>query len=105
MSTLHERLLTHLEQPWEIWAPVKAADVLGPQRLALRAVVELHAPIAEHEGVPMPPVCVHCTALASALASRSWVIPWPCSTILTIADKLGLTQDQEEQHREEDRRG
>ncbi|WP_433078912.1 hypothetical protein ACQP1P_38685 [Dactylosporangium sp. CA-052675] len=91
MGDLHERLLTLLDQPWEIWAPVKAATVLGKQRLALRVLVERHTPVLTYSGSDEL-VCQGCR--------RDGVAPpWPCMDIRIIADQFGLTEGAPDRER------
>jgi len=75
---LHAQLLAELDDRY--------ADILGEQRLgrslveALRAVVEMHAPIRHViTGVGVVVGCRTCFDSA-----------WPCSTIQVIARELGV---------------
>lgn len=87
MADLYARLLAHLEQPWEIWAPVKAADVLGPQRLALRALVERHKPRScTYEGCKSPAMHKVCSVCGGGST-------YPCTDIQVIADQLGFSAE------------
>jgi hypothetical protein len=51
---------------------------------ALRAVVELHAPVLRFEGAEIP-VCRGCDKPRTARRP-----PWPCRTVQAIARELGI---------------
>lgn len=78
MSDLHARVLAELD----------AIDALLVHKIrpvvALRAVVELHAPVERFEGSTLP-VCRGCDKHRTAKRP-----PWPCSTIQAIARELGV---------------
>jgi hypothetical protein len=86
LSALHARLLAEVDQPREIWAPPPAAEPLGRQRLALRAVIARHAP------VPCPPPCsvrhVHVTCAAGCRAADPYGPHYPCTEIRHIEHDL-----------------
>lgn len=75
-SDLHRALVAEVDD--------RMAYILGEQLMgrslvdALRAVVELHVPDPES-----PWACDHCSTTE---------IPYPCSTIRTIAEALGVTE-------------
>jgi hypothetical protein len=72
VADLHEQLLAAITQHG------------GPLGVgtALRAVVELHAPVERFEGSTLP-VCRGCDKHRTAKRP-----PWPCSTIQAIAREL-----------------
>jgi hypothetical protein len=81
---LHQKLLAELDDRY--------VDILAEQRLgrslveALRAVVELHAPVPYFEHTPDWLVCHGCD-LDGYDAQHP---PWPCSTIQAITRELGV---------------
>lgn len=92
MSTLHERLLGSTG-PLVLRSPLQPGTVNAPRsvlREALRAVVELHAPIPcgpcslrhEHQR------CRWCTGLA--WPNTESMTTWPCPTITAVASALGV---------------
>lgn len=85
MSDLHARLVAELDPttPWD-------ADRDEHVYAALRAVVELHAPVPLFEDEPdEPPVCavgiIYCDD-----GGHVHHEPYPCSTIQAIARELGV---------------
>ncbi len=71
----------------------------GPRNAALLAVVELHAPETEHswelyrarwmpERAPSGPLCSQCSA------GYEHQVPYPCRTVRTIAEQLGIEVDR-----------
>jgi len=83
VSTLHERLIAAT-------SPLTVAEERTPEELAaaLRAVVELHAPVTYwRPWVGEPPSCQEC------LGPLGDHVAWPCSTIQAIALELGVDGD------------
>lgn len=77
MSTLHERLLRWFDHG----APHgDLEDAIAREEAALRAVVELHAPATDE-----PSLCRTCWNEGAEDYHG-----WPCSTIKTIAEHLGV---------------
>jgi hypothetical protein len=85
VADLHERLLTKLDQAYEIWAPRNVSPVLFDIRRALRAVVELHKPTTFLRSPLATPICDTCSTDDDAHD-----VLWPCSTIQAIARELGV---------------
>lgn len=99
MSTdLHAELLHHLDRIDEDAMGFSAVPTLTA---ALRAVVELHAPVREGR-VFAYYTCSGCDNGSYAIDSPDW----PCSTVQAVAAALGLTvPDGQKLIEKEERRG
>lgn len=84
-ARLHAQLLVELGRPYEIWAPGNVVTPIARQRAALLAVVELHAPTRFLRRPLTTPFCETCST-----DDDLHDVPWPCSTVLTIAQHLGI---------------
>jgi hypothetical protein len=90
VSGLHERLVADLDEFDRL-----LVHKIRPVN-ALRAVVELHAPRPCSRGSEL---CFHsdehfkCTLCGSAWDVGAVGEAWPCSTIRTIAEALGVTTE------------
>lgn len=78
---LYRALVTELD-PATPWDSDRDEHVYA----ALRAVVELHAPQQLFEGA-----LVRCACGSDGYMAQDGA-PWPCSTIRTIAEALGITE-------------
>lgn len=85
-ADLHARLLDRVTEA-ALAVEEDRYNMVG-EIAALRAVVELHAPVLRFEGSEIP-VCRGCDK--PRMARRP---PWPCSTIQTIARELGVDHGQ-----------
>lgn len=85
-ADLHRRLLDELDPaaPWD-------ADRDEAAYAALRAVIELHAPRPYFDHTPDWLICKGCD-LDGYDAENP---PWPCSTVRTIAEHLGIREGAE----------
>lgn len=100
MSTLHARLLAELDAERTLDYCHECAQARQAQA-ALRAVVELHAPVKLRiysAGVPVEvAVCDHCASLCHSRSGLGCDEPrdgaYPCEDIRTIAEQLGVTTE------------
>lgn len=80
MTDLHRRLL-------DATNPLTVAEERTPEELAavVRAVIELHEPVTYRRRPLANPECESCSA-----DDDLHDVPWPCSTVRTIAQHLGI---------------
>lgn len=79
MTTLHERLVAEL-------AHARRARGRDEMVAAVRAVVELHRPVTFWRPYSEPQQCFSCRTDRPGTGT----VDWPCSTIRTIAETLGV---------------
>lgn len=82
VSTLHERLLTHITEESDGCEDTSTQAIVD----ALRAVVVLHSPCERVllRGWPAECTVTECTGCLDDGP------PWPCSTITAVAEALGV---------------